>query len=198
MAATLTCQHCKLTMVQQRWQLQRCNCSCSCNTSVTAVSTGSDVHINVTAMFTLVWQWCDVCSGNWQRCHTNVHITVSAVSCHCCDSNVSFHHSHSTASCHHCHTNVHIAVTSVSQPLMSQRCHWKRCNITIRAITVTVLCSFLLSHRCAHRYLTALGFLMCRTCTLVMVRYLVNYADMAFKWWWSRVFPELGLGKFDQ
>ena len=33
---------------------------------------------------------------------------------------------------------------------MSQRCHCQRCNITIRTIAVTALCSFSLSQCCAH------------------------------------------------
>ena len=45
----------------------------------------------------------------------------------------------------------------MSQPLISQRC-----NITIHTIAVTALCSFLLSQRCAHRCLTAVGSLLCR------------------------------------
>ena len=49
MAATLVCQRCKLTTVQQRWKWQRC--SNSVDTSVEVVSTDSAV----TAMFPLVW-----------------------------------------------------------------------------------------------------------------------------------------------
>ena len=44
---------------------------------------------------------------------------------------------------------------------MSQRCRCQRCNITIRTIAVTALCSFSLSQRCAHRCPTAVGFLLC-------------------------------------
>ena len=44
---------------------------------------------------------------------------------------------------------------------MSQHCHCQCCNITIRTIAVTALCSFSLSQRCAHRCLTAVGFLLC-------------------------------------
>ena len=44
---------------------------------------------------------------------------------------------------------------------MSQRCYCQRCNINIRTIAVTALCSFSLSQRCAHRCLTAVGFLLC-------------------------------------
>ena len=46
---------------------------------VTAVATDSAE----TAMFTLVWQRCAhhcESSGNWQRCQTNVHIAVTALS----------------------------------------------------------------------------------------------------------------------
>ena len=86
MAATLVCQRCKLTTVQQRWQWQHCNITAY--TSVTAMTTDSAVtavsnYSAVTAMLTLVRQHCAhhyECSGNWQRCHTNVHTVISALS----------------------------------------------------------------------------------------------------------------------
>ena len=51
---------------------------------------------------------------------------------------------------------------------MSQRCYCQRCNVTIRTIAVTALCSLSLSQRCAHRYLTAVGFLLCTLLTTLL------------------------------
>ena len=87
MAATLLCQRCKLTTMQQRWQWQHCNITM--HTSVTAVTTDS----TVTAVFTLVWQRCAhhcESTGNWQRCR-------STVSCH------RYYTVMCTSSSQHCH-----------------------------------------------------------------------------------------------
>ena len=107
MAATLVCQRCKLTMLQQRWQWQRCNITM--HTSLVVVTTNS----LVTAMFALVWQQCaHHCESGekWQRCHSTVR----------------WHRCH--------HTNVHIVISALSLPLLSQRCHY---NITTNTIAVT-------------------------------------------------------------
>ena len=71
--------------------------------------------------------------------------------------------------CYHCHTNSHIVISALSLPLLSQHCHYQRCNITISTITVTVLCSFLLSHCCTHHCLTAVIPLVWSTCTGILI-----------------------------
>ena len=119
MAATLVCQRCNLTTVQQRWQWQRCNITV--RTSVTAVTTGSAGGVN--------WQ---------RRCDSDVHISVTAM----CTAKVVASDSAVTA------LSVVIAVTLMCASL-SQYCHYHCCHNAVLVFTATALCSFSLPQRCA-------------------------------------------------
>ena len=84
-----------------------------------------------------------------------MHITVTVVA------------TDSAVSCHHCNTNVHI-IFYLS---------------TVTTNAVATLCSFSVSQHCAHRCLTAVGFLLCKpswmytvqdTCTAHCLSYYEN------------------------
>ena len=53
-----------------------------------------------------------------------------------------------------------IAVTLKCTSL-SQHCHYRCCHNAVLVFAATALCLFSLSRRCAHRCLTAAGFLLC-------------------------------------
>ena len=56
--------------------------------------------------------------------------------------------------------SVVITVTLMFRSL-SQHCHYHCCHNAVLVFAATALCSFSLSQRCAHRCLTAVGFLLC-------------------------------------
>ena len=134
MAATLVCQRCKLTTLQQQWQ--RCNI-----TACTLVWQQWQTSSAVTSMFTLLWQrcahHCEIC-GNWQRYH-------------------------STVNCHRWNTNVHIVTSALLLPLLSQCCHCQRCDITLlSAPSLSQRCARFRCHSAVvYRCLTAVGLLLC-------------------------------------
>ena len=57
--------------------------------------------------------------------------------------------------------SVDIAVTLMCTSV-SQHCHYQCCHNAVLVFAATALCSFSLSQCCAHRCLTAVGFLLCK------------------------------------
>ena len=136
-----------VTALGHQWLWHRCDSDVcisvtvmqmATDTAVTAVTTDSGASVvaadtAVTAMYTLMWQHCQLLLlSQWcaHRCHNNVHIAVTLVctviivtlmwtllsqqcqltplSQHC-----QCHRCHSTISCHCCHTSVHSSVTAL-------------------------------------------------------------------------------------